>query len=162
MIRNRLVSFTSIRRRAIPALATFLLACLPAQAPWAAAPGEPEKAPAHALLVGEALVFDAVVADAVPPARPVRRQVQQQHVEVTLNGDYIGVYLLSEDIRIDPARLNIRRMSASVAAATLPASGIQQKCPITILPRGRRRRAASAAASLRLDQLRTTGSPLAS
>ncbi|MBP6683579.1 MAG: ABC transporter substrate-binding protein [Halioglobus sp.] len=43
MIRNRLVSFTSIRRRAIPALATFLLACLPDQAPWAAAPGEPEK-----------------------------------------------------------------------------------------------------------------------
>ena len=25
-----------------------------------------------------------------------------QHVEVTLNGDYIGVYLLTEDIRIDP------------------------------------------------------------
>ena len=43
MIRNRAVSFTSIRRRAIPALATFLLAFLPGQAAWAAAPGEPEK-----------------------------------------------------------------------------------------------------------------------
>ena len=39
-----------------------------------------------------------------------------QHVEVTLNGDYIGVYLLTEDIRIDPARLNIRKMSTSAAA----------------------------------------------
>ena len=36
-----------------------------------------------------------------------------QHVEVYLNADYIGVYLLTEDIRIDPARLNIRKMSAS-------------------------------------------------
>jgi len=39
-----------------------------------------------------------------------------QHVEVTLNGDYVGVYLLTEDIRIDPARLNIRKMSSSAAA----------------------------------------------
>lgn len=39
-----------------------------------------------------------------------------QHVEVTLNGDYVGVYLLSEDIRIDPARLGIRKMSANPAA----------------------------------------------
>jgi hypothetical protein len=36
-----------------------------------------------------------------------------QHVEVYLNDDYVGVYLLTEDIRIDPARLNIRKMSAS-------------------------------------------------
>jgi hypothetical protein len=35
-----------------------------------------------------------------------------QHVEVTLNGDYVGVYLLTEDIRIDPARLDIRKMSS--------------------------------------------------
>ena len=28
-----------------------------------------------------------------------------QHVEVYLNEDYVGVYLITEDIRIDPARL---------------------------------------------------------
>lgn len=39
-----------------------------------------------------------------------------QHVEVWLNGDYVGVYLLTEDIRIDPARLAIRRMSTDPAA----------------------------------------------
>jgi hypothetical protein len=33
------------------------------------------------------------------------------HVEVTLNGDYIGVYLLTEHIRIDSSRLDIKRMS---------------------------------------------------
>jgi len=38
-----------------------------------------------------------------------------QHVEVWLNGDYVGVYLLTEDIRIDPARLDIRKMSAKAA-----------------------------------------------
>jgi hypothetical protein len=42
-----------------------------------------------------------------------------QHVEVTLNGEYVGVYLLTEDIRIDPARLNIRKMSSSAAAGDL-------------------------------------------
>jgi hypothetical protein len=36
-----------------------------------------------------------------------------QHVEVYLNDDYIGVYLLTEDIRIDPARLNIKKMSSN-------------------------------------------------
>jgi len=35
-----------------------------------------------------------------------------QHLEVWLNGDYVGVYLLTEDIRIDPARLNIKKMSS--------------------------------------------------
>ena len=40
-----------------------------------------------------------------------------QHVEVTLNGDYVGVYLLTEDIRLDPARLDLRKMNSSVAAA---------------------------------------------
>ncbi|MBK7793756.1 MAG: CotH kinase family protein, partial [Betaproteobacteria bacterium] len=35
-----------------------------------------------------------------------------QHVEVWLNDDYVGVYLLTEDIRIDPARLDIRKMSS--------------------------------------------------
>jgi hypothetical protein len=40
-----------------------------------------------------------------------------QHVEVTLNGEYVGVYLMSEDIRIDPARLNIKKMSSSASAA---------------------------------------------
>jgi hypothetical protein len=35
-----------------------------------------------------------------------------QHLEVWLNGDYVGVYLLTEDIRIDPARLDIKKMSA--------------------------------------------------
>jgi len=39
-----------------------------------------------------------------------------QHVEVRLNGDYVGVYLLTEDIRIDPARLNLKRMSSNAAA----------------------------------------------
>lgn len=36
-----------------------------------------------------------------------------QHVEVYLNDDYVGVYLLTEDIRIDPVRLDIKKMSAS-------------------------------------------------
>ncbi len=39
-----------------------------------------------------------------------------QHVEVWLNNDYIGVYLLTEDIRIDPARLNLKKMSSTPAA----------------------------------------------
>jgi len=39
-----------------------------------------------------------------------------QHLEVWLNGDYVGVYLLSEDIRIDSARLAIRKMNASASA----------------------------------------------
>jgi hypothetical protein len=39
-----------------------------------------------------------------------------QHVEVWLNGDYVGVYLLTEDIRIDPARLALKKMSSSPAA----------------------------------------------
>jgi len=38
-----------------------------------------------------------------------------QHVEVWLNDDYVGVYLLTEDIRIDPARLNIRKMSSKAS-----------------------------------------------
>jgi hypothetical protein len=38
-----------------------------------------------------------------------------QHLEVWLNGDYVGVYLMTEDIRIDPARLNIRKMSSKAA-----------------------------------------------
>lgn len=42
-----------------------------------------------------------------------------QHVEVTLNGDYVGVYLLTEDIRIDKARLDIRKMSADPAVGDL-------------------------------------------
>ena len=33
-----------------------------------------------------------------------------QHVEVYLNNDYVGVYLMTEDIRIDPARLNLKKM----------------------------------------------------
>jgi hypothetical protein len=36
-----------------------------------------------------------------------------QHLEVWLNGDYVGVYLLTEDIRIDPARLPLKKMGAS-------------------------------------------------
>jgi len=36
-----------------------------------------------------------------------------QHVEVTLNGEYLGVYLFTEDIRVDSTRLNIRKISAS-------------------------------------------------
>jgi hypothetical protein len=39
-----------------------------------------------------------------------------QHLEVYLNGDYIGVYLLTEDIRIDPVRLNIKKMSSNPTA----------------------------------------------
>jgi hypothetical protein len=39
-----------------------------------------------------------------------------QHVEVWLNGEYEGVYLLTEDIRIDPARLALRKMSSNAAA----------------------------------------------
>jgi hypothetical protein len=38
-----------------------------------------------------------------------------QHVEVYLNDDYIGVYLLTEDIRIDPARLDLKQMSSNPA-----------------------------------------------
>lgn len=33
------------------------------------------------------------------------------YVEVTLNGDYVGVYLLSEDVRVDPSRLNLKKMA---------------------------------------------------
>jgi len=39
-----------------------------------------------------------------------------QHVEVTLNGEYVGVYLFAEDIRIDAARLDIRKMSSSASS----------------------------------------------
>jgi hypothetical protein len=39
-----------------------------------------------------------------------------QHLEVYLNNDYVGVYLLTEDIRIDPARLNLKKMSSNEAA----------------------------------------------
>jgi hypothetical protein len=39
-----------------------------------------------------------------------------QHLEVYLNGDYVGVYLMTEDIRIDPARLNIKKMSSNATA----------------------------------------------
>jgi hypothetical protein len=38
-----------------------------------------------------------------------------QHLEVFLNGDYVGVYLLTEDIRIDAARLDLHKMSADPA-----------------------------------------------
>jgi len=36
-----------------------------------------------------------------------------QHLEVWLNNDYVGVYLLTEDIRIDAARLDLKKMSSS-------------------------------------------------
>jgi len=39
-----------------------------------------------------------------------------QHVEVWLNNDYVGVYLLTEDIRIDAARLNLKKMSTDPGA----------------------------------------------
>jgi hypothetical protein len=42
-----------------------------------------------------------------------------QHVEVTLNGDYVGVYLLTEDIRIDKARLDIKKMSSDATVNDL-------------------------------------------
>lgn len=35
-----------------------------------------------------------------------------QHIEVHLNDVYVGVYLMTEDIRIDPVRLNIKKMSS--------------------------------------------------
>jgi hypothetical protein len=38
-----------------------------------------------------------------------------QHLEVWLNDDYVGVYLLTEDIRIDPARLDLKKMSSKPA-----------------------------------------------
>ncbi|HSB87700.1 MAG TPA: CotH kinase family protein, partial [Ilumatobacteraceae bacterium] len=38
-----------------------------------------------------------------------------QHVEVWLNNDYVGVYLLTEDIRIDGARLDLKKMSSNPA-----------------------------------------------
>jgi len=38
-----------------------------------------------------------------------------QHVEVYLNSDYLGVYLLAEDIRIAQSRLNIKSMSSDPA-----------------------------------------------
>ena len=37
------------------------------------------------------------------------------HVEVYLNGNYIGVYLLNEDVRLDVNRLNIKKMSSSTS-----------------------------------------------
>jgi hypothetical protein len=42
-----------------------------------------------------------------------------QHLEVYLNNDYVGVYLLTEDIRIDPTRLNIKKMSSDPAVNDL-------------------------------------------
>jgi hypothetical protein len=42
-----------------------------------------------------------------------------QHVEVYLNDDYVGVYELNEDIRIDPARLPIKKMSKDLAVNDL-------------------------------------------
>ena len=42
-----------------------------------------------------------------------------QHLEVYLNDDYVGVYLLTEDIRIAPERLNIKKMSTDPAANDL-------------------------------------------
>ena len=42
-----------------------------------------------------------------------------QHVEVYLNDVYVGVYLLTEDIRIDPARLDIKKMSSSATVNDL-------------------------------------------
>jgi hypothetical protein len=42
-----------------------------------------------------------------------------QHLEVWLNNDYVGVYLMTEDIRIDPARLNIKKMSSDPAVNDL-------------------------------------------
>jgi hypothetical protein len=42
-----------------------------------------------------------------------------QHIEVYLNNVYVGVYLLTEDIRIDPARLDIKTMSSSTAVNDL-------------------------------------------
>jgi hypothetical protein len=38
-----------------------------------------------------------------------------QHVEVWLNGEYVGVYLFTEDIRIASSRLNIKEMSKDAA-----------------------------------------------
>jgi hypothetical protein len=38
-----------------------------------------------------------------------------QHLEVFLNGNYVGVYLLTETIRIDPDRLSIKTMSKDPA-----------------------------------------------
>jgi hypothetical protein len=49
-----------------------------------------------------------------------------QHVEVYLNDDYVGVYLLTEDIRIDPARLNIKKMSKDLAVNDLDGGYIVQ------------------------------------
>ncbi len=61
-----------------------------------------------------------------------------QHVEVYLNDDYVGVYLLTEDIRIDPARLNIRKMSSSLTVKRrrwrLPRRG---RLPARLLQPGR-------------------------
>ena len=42
-----------------------------------------------------------------------------QHLEVYLNDEYVGVYLLTEDIRIDPSRLNIKTMSPAPAVNDL-------------------------------------------
>ncbi|MGZ5101021.1 MAG: CotH kinase family protein [Usitatibacter sp.] len=42
-----------------------------------------------------------------------------QYLEVYLNGDYVGVYLLTEDIRIAPERLDIKVMNANPAANEL-------------------------------------------
>lgn len=39
-----------------------------------------------------------------------------QHLEAWLNDDYVGVYVLTEDIRVDPARLDLKKMSATAAA----------------------------------------------
>jgi hypothetical protein len=49
-----------------------------------------------------------------------------QHVEVFLNGDYVGVYLLTENIRIEPARVNVRAMDKDPAAGEVDGGYVVQ------------------------------------
>jgi hypothetical protein len=42
-----------------------------------------------------------------------------QHLEVWLNDEYVGVYLMTEDIRIDPVRLPLHKMSTNPAGADI-------------------------------------------
>jgi len=49
--------------------------------------------------------------------------VRQRHCEVTLNGEYIGIYLLSEKIKADKGRVNISKLNETENAGAAVSGG---------------------------------------
>jgi len=49
--------------------------------------------------------------------------VRMRHCEVTLNGQYIGIYLLSEKIKVDKGRVNISKLSETDNTGALVSGG---------------------------------------